>query len=138
MTELIVMVVSVLVVGVALFAFISITQKKGVVLDQEKYQTRWLDIEQSLKKEDELTYSYVILEADKLLDLALTEAGVLGKTTGERVKAVSGRLSSAKSVWHARKLRNQIAHEHGFRVEYDQAKRALAAFRQALQDLGAI
>ncbi|MCL2444752.1 hypothetical protein FWD07_01350 [Candidatus Saccharibacteria bacterium] len=138
MTELVIFLVAVLVVGVLLFGVVSVTRKKGVVLDKEKYQTRWLEIEQQLKKEEEMSYTLVILEADKLLDHAMNEMGVLGKTMGERMKAVNSRWSSANSVWHAHKLRNKIAHEHGFKVNHDQAKRALAAFRQGLKDLGAV
>ncbi len=35
-------------------------------------------------------------------------------------------------------MRNQIAHDDDFEVDYGQVSRALAAFRQALKDLGAI
>jgi len=42
------------------------------------------------------------------------------------------------AVWYAHKLRNQIAHEHGFKIDYAQAKHALSTYRQALKDLGAI
>ena len=136
--ELIVFILAVLVVGVLLFGVMSVTRKKGIALDREKYQTRWLEIEQQLQKDEEMSHALVILEADKLLDHAMNEMGVLGKTMGERMKAVNSRWSSANSVWHAHKLRNRLAHEHGFKVNYDQAKRALAAFRQGLKDLGAI
>ncbi|MBR0480692.1 hypothetical protein IJJ46_02630, partial [Candidatus Saccharibacteria bacterium] len=79
-----------------------------------------------------------IIVADKLLDKALLEMGAPGKTMGERLKKAGGYFSQENSIWHAHKIRNQIAHEHGFRVDYLQAKRALASFKQALKDLEAI
>ena len=79
-----------------------------------------------------------VVEADKLLDKALREMGTAGNNMGERLKRSSGKFTQLNAVWHAHKLRNQIAHEHGFNVEYLQAKRALNSFRQALKDLGAI
>jgi len=46
--------------------------------------------------------------------------------------------SNANNVWTAHKLRNQIAHEPDVRLDYDGARRALTAFKQALKDIGAI
>jgi len=58
---------------------------------------------------------------------------------GERLKKIGkDRFSQLNAVWYAHKLRNQIAHEHGFSVDYNQAKHALGTYRQALKDLGAI
>jgi hypothetical protein len=132
------LVVAVLIVGVLMLAVMSITKNKGIVLDQEKYQTRWLKIEQNLIKDDLSSYKLTILEADKLLDHALVELGITGKTMGERLKKTSDMFTSINSIWHAHKLRNQIAHEHDFEINFDQAKRALGNFRQGLKDLGAI
>ena len=137
-TSVIFFMVAVLVVGVLLFGVVSVTRNKGVVLDQEEYQTRWLKIEQSLVKEEAASYGLAILEADKLLDHALNELGIPGNTMAERLKKVSGRFTNSSSVRYAHRLRNQIAHEHGFEINYEQAKRALATFRQAIKDIGAI
>ncbi|MDR0591209.1 MAG: hypothetical protein LBG75_01460 [Candidatus Nomurabacteria bacterium] len=136
--SLIFFVVAVIVVGAILFFMVSVTKNKPVALDQEEYQTNWLKIEQSLKKDDEASYNMVILEADKLVDKAMSELGAPGGTFGERLKKSGGRFSALNSLWHAHKLRNCIAHEHGFKVNYDQARRALASFKQALKDLGAV
>lgn len=136
--SLIFFVVAILIVGVLLFAVISATKKRTVILDTEKYQSRWLEIEQTLVKEDVKTYNLVVMEADKLLDHALKELGIHGKTFAEKLKNTSDMFTSINSVWHAHKLRNQVVHESGFKVNYDQARRALANFKQALKDVGAI
>lgn len=132
------LVIAIVAVGFFLLIAIILTSKRGHELDVEAYQTRWLKIENSLTKGDPRTYAMAVLEADKLLDRAMTEMGVPGKTMGERLKRIDNRLSKVNAVWGAHKLRNQIAHEHDFELDYSQASRALAAFRQALKDLGAI
>lgn len=130
--------IAVLIVGILIFVSILMTQKRGHVFNTDKYQSDWLKIENSLEKDNPATYNMAVVEADKLLDKALREMGTAGNNMGERLKRSSGKFTQLNAVWHAHKLRNQIAHEHGFNVEYLQAKRALNSFRQALKDLGAI
>ena len=129
---------SVLIVGVLVFFAILLSQKKSHIFDMMEYQTDFLAIENSLVKENPMSYNHAIIEADKLLDKALCEMDVPGKTMGDRLKYIGNKFTQLNSVWHAHKLRNQIAHEAGFKADYIQAKRALAAFKQALKDLGAI
>jgi hypothetical protein len=57
---------------------------------------------------------------------------------GERMKIAKDTWSNANAVWTAHKLRNQIAHEPAVVVSYEDARRALGAFKQALKDIGAI
>ena len=96
-------------------------------------------IENSLDRSNEASYAMAIVEGDKLLDRALCEMGVQGRTMGDRLKKIGKEeFSQLNSVWHAHKLRNQIAHESGFHPEYRQAEHALAIYKQALKDLGAI
>lgn len=130
---------SIAVVGILIFVAILLTSKRNYVFDKEKYQTDFLIIENSLSRDDPASYNMSVVDADKLLDRALCEMGVSGKTMGERLKS-SGKekFKHLDSVWRVHKLRNQIAHETGFRLDYGQAKRALAIYRQALIDLGAI
>lgn len=127
----------VIVVGAILFALITFG-KRGGNLDVEKYRVWWLDIEQSLNRDDPTTFHMAILDADKLVDHAMRERGFKGKTMGERLKATRGHLTDRDSIWFAHKLRNRIAHEPGVKINYNQARRALAGFKRALKDLGAI
>ncbi len=112
--------------------------KGGSQLNQEKYRTKWLTIERSLTKDQPASYHLSVLNADKLLDHALKESGYKGKTMGERLKGAGGKFSNRNAVWASHKLRNQIAHEPDVQVKYDTARRALASFKQALKDVGAI
>ena len=137
-TSTFILLFAILIVGIFVFIAISATGRRTHNFDVEEYQTRFLKIENSLTRENKLSYNVSVIEADKLLDRALMELGVPGKTMGERLKASGHRFSQLNSVWYAHKQRNQIAHEQDFNLDYNQAKHALATFRQALKDLGAI
>jgi hypothetical protein len=128
---------AILIVAGAMMALIVVT-KGGKKIDQDKFRTKWLSIETMLKKDHEETYPLAVINADKLLDQALRESGVKGQTMGERLKNSGDRFSNKNAVWSAHKLRNQIAHESDIVVGYDAARRALASFKRALKDVGAI
>lgn len=132
------LVVAVLVIGILIFVAILVTGKRGHHFNIEEYQTRFLKIENTFKKDNKLSYAVTVTEADKLLDKALIEAGIMGKTMGERLKKCTGRFEDLDAVWRAHKLRNLIAHETDFEVSYIQAKNALEIYKKALKDLGAI
>ncbi len=133
----IVLLAAILIVSVLLFALITFG-KRGSVLNVEKYRTRWLTIEQSLDQGSEASYHMAIMNADKLVDQALRERGFRGKTMGERLKSAKDSLPHRDAIWVAHKLRNRIAHEQDAKVDYGQARQALAQFKQTLKDLGAI
>lgn len=128
---------AILIIGVALFAAITFG-KRSSSLNVEKYRTRWLAIEQSIERDNEASYNIAILNADKLVDHALREKGFSGQTMGERLKSAKSALPHRDNIWQAHKLRNQIAHEPDAKANYDQARRALAQYKQTLKDLGAI
>lgn len=124
--------------GGILFAFIALTRRSPAGLNVEKYRTRWLSIEQQLKRDEISSYHMSVLNADKLLDQALKEKGIKGETMAERMKQAKNVWSNANNVWTAHKLRNRIAHEDNVRLDYDGARRTLYAYKQALKDLGAV
>lgn len=129
---------AVLIVAGLLFAIISLTKNGGRSLDVNKYRCKWLEIEQQLKRDDRASYTLTVLNADKLLDQALRDRGLKGETMGERMKNAKEIWTNANAVWQAHKVRNQIAHESDFQMGYDDARRALGGFKQALKDVGAI
>ena len=131
-------IIAILIVGVLIFVAILLTGKRGYHFNKEMYQSRFLAIENTLRKESPTSFTATIIEADKLLDKAMVEMGIPGKTMGDRLKKAGSRFSNLNAVWRAHKLRNAIAHESGFEVSYKQAFNALAIFKQALKDLGAV
>lgn len=118
--------------------FISRFHKSASQLDVDKYRRKWLEIERQLVKEDARSCQLAVIEADKLLDTALKESGVQGETMGERLKSAKDTWSSRDSVWQAHKLRNKIVHESDLQVGYAAFRQALAGFKRALKDMGAI
>ena len=131
-------IIAVIIVAVLVFFAIMLTGKRGHHFDVEAYQTRFLAIENKLKKENPASYAMTIINCDKLLDKAMIEMGIPGKTMGDRLKRGGGRFSNLNAVWRAHKLRNAIAHETDLEVSYKQAFNAAQIYKQALQDLGAI
>lgn len=130
---------SILVVGILIFVAIILTSHKNYTFNKLEYQSDFLAIENDLVKDNPASYNMAIVEADKLLGKAMHEMGLPGNSMGERLKK-SGKekFSNLNAVWRVHKLRNQIAHEPRFSVDYLEAKRALVVYRQALKDLGAI
>jgi hypothetical protein len=129
---------SIIIVGGLLFAVISLTKRGRSFLDQDRYRSKWLAIEQQLQRDQPASFHLSVLNADKLLDQALRERGLRGQTMAERMKSGAQMFSNRNNVWTAHKLRNQIAHEPDVHVTYDIAKQALAGFKQALKDVGAL
>ena len=129
---------AVVVVGALVLALICATKKGRKNLNVEYYRAKCLEIEHMLKRDEFSSYHLSVLNFDKLMDKALMERGFKGKTTGDRMKSASSTFSNRNGVWEAHKLRNKIAHEPDAYVTYDNARYALAEFRRALKDLGAI
>lgn len=129
---------AILIVGGLLLVFITITRKGPRLLDIDRYRSQWMTIETSLHRDEVASHSLAVINADKLVDKALQERAFKGQTMGERMKSAQKTWSKANDVWSAHKLRNKIAHDNNVSVSYDQARQALAKFKQALKDLGAI
>ena len=131
-------ILAILIVAVLVFIAILLTGTRGHHFNVEAYQSKFLSIENKLKQDNPATFMTTIIEGDKLLDKAMMEMGVPGKTMGDRLKRAGGRFTNQNAVWRAHKLRNVIAHESDVEISYKQAQNALAIYKQALKDLGAI
>ena len=129
---------AIIIVAVLIFLAILLTGKRGYKFNVEAYQSRFLEIESSVKQDYPASCMLAIINCDKLLDKAMIEMGAPGKTMGDRLKKIGGKFSNLNAVWRAHKLRNMIAHESGVEVSYKQAMSALSIYKQALKDLGAI
>lgn len=130
--------IAILICSIFLFVIIGLTKPHKIHLNKEKFQRNWLVIENSLDKNQAASWHLAIINADKLVDTALRELQIPGQTMGERLKNSKQKFSSPNSIWHAHKLRNVVAHETDAEINYDQTRRAMNSFKQALKDLGAI
>lgn len=106
-------------------------------LSKEMAKKEWDKIESHFFKGDDNDLKIAIIEADKLLEEALREAGVRGLSLGDRLKNLKpGQLPDIDKVWQAHRLRNQIVHEPTFKIKRDLAERALNIYQETLKDLG--
>lgn len=131
-------IISILIVAVLIFVAILLTGKRGYTFNKQVYQAKFLAIENKLNQHNAATFMTTVIEADKLLDKALVEMGIPGKTMGERLKKCGDKFSNLNAVWRAHKLRNALAHESDLEISYKQAYNALQVYKQAFKDLGAI
>lgn len=135
---LIALIISIIIVGALVFVAITLLQNRKHAFDKTAYQAAILEIDHGLKKDSRDSAGMTVMKADKLFDKALVEMGVPGKTMGDRLKKIGGRLSDEDGVWTAHKIRNRIAHETDYVPSYESAKSALSTYKQALKDIGAI
>ena len=129
---------AILIVAAMILLAMMATKKRQHHFDKEKYQTRFLSIENHFSKNNPATFMKTVIDGDKLLDKAMMELGIPGKNMGERLKHSKDRFSDINAVWRAHKLRNALAHEDDLEITYKQAATALSIYKQALKDIDAI
>ena len=134
---IVIMFAGVIIVGLILIVIMTAGRKGKKLLDKQHYQQEWLTIERSLTG-DAAAQQFAIFQADKLLDRALRESGYAGQTMGERMLSAARVFTKREAVWAAHKLRNRIAHEDNVTINAEWTRKALASFKRALKDLGAI
>ena len=131
-------ILAIIIVAILVIVAMVLTGKRAHRFNVEEYQTKFLKIENGLNKDNAASFITTIISADKLLDKAMTEMGIPGKTMGDKLKKAGNRFSDINAVWRAHKLRNAIAHEDDLEISFKQALGALVIYKRALKDLGAI
>lgn len=121
---------------VVLFIISRFAKKVPRRLNHKYFAERWGELLAKVKTADGMVLS--VIDGDKLLDEALKKRHFKGKTMGERLVSAQRSLSDNDSVWYAHKLRNRLVHEPNIRLKKRECQTALAGFRQALKDLGAL
>jgi hypothetical protein len=106
-------------------------------LPKEQAKKEWAKIEEHFYKGDENDLKIAVIEADKLLEEALREAGIRGSHLGDRLKNIkTEQLENIDQIWQAHKLRNDIVHQSTFKLKRDLAEKALAIYEDTLKQLG--
>ncbi len=111
-------------------------RKRPRRLKADQFMANWKELQAYCK--DKATWPLAILEADKLLDIALKKRKLKGKTMGARLVAAQRILSDNDDVWFAHNLAKKIAAQSDFKLKETDVKEALIGFRQALKDIGAL
>jgi hypothetical protein len=105
-------------------------------LKTKKFQEGWQDLQKYCATRK--TWPQAIMAADDLLSDALKQKRYKGKTTGERLVAAQHDLSANDMAWFGHKLRDKIVDQDVRTLKKQDILEALAGFRQALRDLGAL
>jgi len=100
------------------------------------FQTRWQEVTKLCA--DKKSWPQAVVDADNLLDEALTAAKFKGKTIGEKLVAAQRELTDNEAVWYAHKYRTKIETMDGRKITKKDVMEALTGFRQALRDLGVL
>jgi len=105
-------------------------------VDHKFFKERWQQIEGLfLQKGNEMNYKLAIIEADKLLDHALTILNFPGTTTAERLQFATYKFADLKHVWWAHKVRNMVVHEVKYEISAGSARKVVSLFKRALKTL---
>jgi len=110
--------------------------RRSKPLDKEKYKKRWQDLQKlcAVRK----TWPQALYEADQLLDDALKNRHYKGNTTGARLVSAQHELTSNDAVWFSHKYCSRVSEIDVRKLKKKEVAVALAGFRQALRDLGAL
>jgi len=97
---------------------------------------RWNEILGHLDSTRENDWKLAVVEADKLVDSALQQAGFPGDTFGDRLTNIQpGSLVTLDGIWWAHRIRNRVAHEIDYFLRYTEARQAVSYFQAALEEL---
>jgi hypothetical protein len=107
-------------------------------LDRERVKTKWEEISALMKMGKPSNFKTAVLEADKLLNYVMGVKGAEGETIADRLRSFREKFSDYSGVWQAHILRNKIVHEIETEVFIHEAREAIAQFKKALIDLGAL
>jgi len=135
---MIVVLVVIVLVGIFMLVFFSMTRKHVDGLNKQEYNEEWERIISTVDTSDNNSLQMAIMNADKLLDKALRQIGTPGVTMGDRLKVSGGKFSKINDVWFAHKVRNQVAHESDYKLNVMTARKVLAIFKRSLKELGAL
>lgn len=97
------------------------------------------EISQKFSEIETMEPKLAIIEADKLVDTILKKAGIKGETLGERLRNSQSFISREvySNMWEAHKVRNQIVHDHDFKINSVDHNLMIYRMKKFLISLGA-
>lgn len=105
-------------------------------IETKKLSQQWGKILKRLETGKEAEFKIAVIEADSLLEEILKRKGYEGEMMGELLKGIdSNVLPNIEHVWEAHKLRNNIVHDHSYKLRVDEAKRAISIFQESARSL---
>ncbi|MCL5112931.1 MAG: hypothetical protein M1554_00395 [Patescibacteria group bacterium] len=126
----------ILLVLLFVIVYFGLRRYKSKLINPKYYLNNWLRLVSYLKQK-KLWYKAVI-DADKLLDEALTKAHYKGNTVGEKLVSAQKQLKSSEEIWFAHKLAKRITEDNANKFTKKEIVKALTGFRDALVQLDAL
>lgn len=106
---------------------------------ESAYDAKWKEVKEHLGSFRDAEWKFAVIEADRLVENILQEAGFVGEDMGEKLKGIDqSQLRSINDLWSAHKLRNLIVHDPDYQVQQRDAREAVGNFEKALRELGAL
>lgn len=110
--------------------------ERPVTARPEEFNEQWQAVLDHLNSVNESEWKLAIIEADKLIDDLLIQRGNKGESMAERLSLLTKReFKSLDLLWEAHKIRNRIAHKLDFKINRNEALRAISYYGEALKDL---
>ena len=131
--QLLTMVAAFLVVGVIVAVFLIRRPKK---LKVDRFVASWKELQGLCR--DKATWPEAVIQADKLLDVALKKRKLRGKTMGERLVSAQRLFNDNDDTWFAHNLAKKLKANNDKPLKESDVRDALMGFRQALRDVGAL
>jgi hypothetical protein len=106
--------------------------------DQKVVEERWARLTEMVRGGKPSQWRQAVIEADKILDYALTQL-CAGSTLGERLKAASSLFTSGvyQGLWDAHKIRNVLVHDASYEMSILSCREAVEKIKEGLKELGA-
>ena len=98
----------------------------------------WTEVETHTRAGDETHLRMAVIKADAVLDMSLKAKMFPGNTLNERLRFATYKYKNLRRVRWAHGLRNTLAHEPLRSLSRRDGQAAVAAFRAALKELGAL
>lgn len=105
--------------------------------DQKVVADRWQRLEELMAGGKPSSLRQAVIEADKVLDYALTQLGS-GNSLGERLKAARPLFTAAvyQGLWDAHKIRNVLVHDVKYEMSILSCREAVSQIKEGLVEIG--
>ncbi len=108
-------------------------------LEKQKWAQEWEKIKKRLQLNLEAEAKLAIIEADGLLEEILKNMGYTQKSFEEKLTKLTPEiLPNLQEIQMAHKLRDNIVHDPSYRLNLEEAKKVLAIYEKALEELEVI
>lgn len=107
---------------------------------EDAKNTRWEEIQRHVGSDNPNDWRLAIIEADILLEEALTNAGYVGATIGDKLKTANdATFATLQDAWEAHKVRNEIAHAGSdFVLTQKAANETIVRYERVFQEFDVI